>query len=169
MSLIDPTASISSSLQKTIKSRQLSDSRCSSSTPSLYDYLSKEFGTSERLSDFLCPQCQKAEQRSDAVSTSYCQQERWIAHLPSCLVIHIQRGEWMGRLPQTELTISWTGVARKRSDYLSFPYHLNMSEFMLSAKHNRLSSHNALVDRATQTGPLESHFRWVLATTLMLL
>lgn len=156
---LDPTVYISSSLQKTIKSRQLSYSRYSSSTPSLYDYLSKEFGTTERLSDFLCPQCQEAEQRSDAVSTSYCQQERWIAHLPSCLVIHIQRGEWMGRLPQAELTISWPGVARKRSDYLYFPYHLDMAEFMLSAKNNRLSSHNALVDRVAQSGSLESHFR----------
>ncbi|THD21632.1 Ubiquitin carboxyl-terminal hydrolase 30 [Fasciola hepatica] len=156
---LDPSVSISNNLQSTTKSPHIYESRCSSSAPSLYDYLSKEFGTSEKLSDFLCPECQKSEQRSSAATTNYCQQERWIAHLPSCLVIHIQRGEWMDRLLPTELAIPWTGVAKKRSDYLFFPSRLNMANFMLSAKNSRLSLQNSFGDRITQSCSLESHFR----------
>nr|XP_009165285.1 hypothetical protein T265_13069 [Opisthorchis viverrini]KER31015.1 hypothetical protein T265_13069 [Opisthorchis viverrini] len=103
--------------------------------PRLSDCLAKQFGTSEPLQDLHCPKCQPTAKNLSG-HTGLCQQERWIAHLPSCLVLHVQRSAWLGRTG-----ISWNpfGFGSKRQDYVSFPCRLNMARYMLSSRSNATS------------------------------
>ncbi|KAA3673542.1 ubiquitin carboxyl-terminal hydrolase 30 [Paragonimus westermani] len=115
-----------------------SNSLASVSVPKLTDCLSKQFGTNEPLPDVYCPKCQSAtrEPTVDSGGKGLCQQERWIAHLPPCLVLHVQRGAWLGRIGP-----SWNpfGFGTKRSDFLAFPYRLDMTSYVLSTR-SRVSS-----------------------------
>ncbi|OON23133.1 ubiquitinyl hydrolase 1, partial [Opisthorchis viverrini] len=126
--------------------------------PRLSDCLAKQFGTSEPLQDLHCPKCQPTAKNLSG-HTGLCQQERWIAHLPSCLVLHVQRSAWLGRTgiswnPFGELlacfwlcfcptsvleTMVSARFGSKRQDYVSFPCRLNMARYMLSSRSNATS------------------------------
>ncbi|TGZ73829.1 hypothetical protein CRM22_001289 [Opisthorchis felineus] len=118
--------------------------QAASPIPRLSDCLAKQFGTSEPLQDLHCPKCQPATKNLGG-HTGLCQQERWIAHLPSCLVLHVQRSAWLGRTG-----ISWNpfGFGSKRQDYVSFPCRLNMARYMLSSRSNATSDSDHQKDSA---------------------
>ncbi|GAA57414.1 ubiquitin carboxyl-terminal hydrolase 30, partial [Clonorchis sinensis] len=115
--------------------RGIAKQQTKSPIPRLSDCLAKQFGTSEPLQDLHCPKCQPTT-KNLGDHTGLCQQERWIAHLPSCLVLHVQRSAWLGRTG-----ISWNpfGFGSKRQDYVSFPCRLNMARYMLSSRSNATS------------------------------
>ncbi|CAL8095724.1 unnamed protein product [Calicophoron daubneyi] len=124
------------------------------SVPTLCECLAKQFGTSERLPDLRCPKCQTPSHLSKECPLGCCQQEHWIAHLPTCLVLHVQRTNWSGQglagppgqlsgLSGSGTSFFLGGFGTKRSDYLSFPYRLNMAPFMLSERTRKQSSVNS--------------------------